>query len=173
MFSVSSWKVITVLTSVRISWQSRCLYLALSIMHSICTFISCFVSFSHMLSQALSFCLFPQYLSDGHSIRSHHRNLLALRKLMANLITVATWQGNTNPVCLIQTGKVGERTWNEMRPQVMVSTYQLPHLSQCSPQSTAHYIPAALFLALGRDITLNPQWTERTTLSPDSLRQSL
>ncbi len=138
MFSVSAWKLITVLTSVRLSWQSRCLYLALSIMHSICTFISCFVSFSHMLSQAPSFCLFLQYLSDGHSIRSHHRNLLALRKLMANLITVATWRGNTNSVCLIQTGKVGERTWNEMRPQVMVSTYQLPHLSQCSPQSTAH-----------------------------------
>ncbi len=92
MFSVSAWKLITVLTSVCLSWQSRCLYLALSIMHSICTFISCFVSFSHMLSQALSFCLSPQYLSDGHSIRSHHRNLLALRKLMANLITVATWK---------------------------------------------------------------------------------
>lgn len=111
-FSVTAWKVITVLTCMCLSWQSRCLYLALSVIHSICTFISCFVSFSHMLSQALSFRLLPSIPVwwAQHSIppqksvgfekadgQSHHRGNIAKQH------------------CLIQTGKVGERTWNEMR----------------------------------------------------------
>lgn len=103
-------KVITFQPFVHVSWQSWCLYLALSVTHSICTVISCSVSFSHMPPQPLSSGLLPSIPSI----------MLMCTAFDPDAQICRLWEADGQShhwlhVCLLHRGKVEKRTWNEMR----------------------------------------------------------